>query len=272
MKLSCLISRLHPGVGKRPGGSRRVPRPRRRFRVDIVNENSLRRIAGVRLTGLQAILAAVCVVAAVTSLIAVIFMFTPAGYLLPGSLRPAERGDYTALALRVDSLSREAAMQSAYTANIRAIFTDSVATVAPGELSAEPLPADSLLEASDAERDFVRRFEQEQRFNLSVLSPIAAEGMIFEAPSPSPTLVGPVTAIYRGTVVAAITSSDGMTTLTVQHPNEFISTYGNLHEVYTRPGQKVSAGQRIGHTATPLSFELWHSGARLDPQQYIAFH
>lgn len=238
--------------------------------MDIVNENSLARVWTVRLTGLRAVAAGVALVAAVASLIVMIFMFTPAGYLLPGSLRPAERGDYADLAFRVDSLSRLAAMQEAYTSNIRAIFSDSTAPAQPGAMLSEPLPADSLLEASEAERRFVQRFEQEERFNLSVLSPIAAEGMIFEAPA-APAGVGPVAAVYRGTVISCFTGADGMSTVTVQHPNDFISVYGNLRDVYVAPGQKVSAAQRVGQTAAgPLLFELWHSGSQLDAAEYIA--
>lgn len=238
--------------------------------MDIVNENSLARVWSVRLTGLRAVAASLALVAAVASLIVMIFMFTPAGYLLPGSLRPAERGDYAELALRVDSLSRLAAIQTAYTSNIRAIFSDSMAPARPEAMLSEPLPADSLLEASEAERRFVQRFEQEERFNLSVLSPIAAEGMIFEAPAAADG-VGPVSAIYRGTVISCFTAPDGMSTVTVQHPNDFISVYGNLRDTYVAPGQKVSAGQRVGQTAAgPLLFELWHSGSQLDAARYIA--
>lgn len=270
MKLSALTEVFRRWRRKGRGDSRRVPRPRRRYRVDIVNENSLSRVWGVRLTGLRAVAASVAVIAAVASLIVMIFMFTPAGYLLPGSLRPAERGDYAELSLRIDSLSRLTAMQAAYTSNIRAILTDSTAPARPEATLSEPLPPDSLLEASEAERRFVQRFEQEERFNLSVLSPIAAEGMVFEAPAASDG-IGPVAAIYRGTVISCFTGADGRSAVTVQHPNDFISVYGNLRDTYVAPGQKVSAGQRVGQTAAgPLLFELWHSGSQLDAAQYIA--
>ena len=272
MKLPQILSKLRPSRRGHSGSLRRVPRARRRYRVDIINENSLERVGGVRLTGIRAVLAAAGVFAAVVSLIVVIFIFTPAGYLLPGSLRPAERWQYVDLAVRIDSLTQHSSRQDAYLTNLEAIFTDSVGAPRPGAAPAAEVTTDSLLEASDAERRFVQQFEARENFNLSVLSPIAAEGMTFEAPVTAESGIGQVSAVYRGTVTGEFPAPDGTTALTVQHPNDFVSTYRNLTDVYVQPGQKVASGQRLGQTGpVPLLFELWHSGTMLDPHEYIAY-
>ena len=246
-----------------------LPRPRRRYLIGIVDLNSLRRVWSVRLTGPRAWLAAAAVVAAVASLILVIFIFTPLGYLLPGSLRPAERWQYSDLLRRVDSLQSVTAVQEVYARNIRQILADSVPPARVSTAVAEALPPDSLREASEAERRFVRSFEHEERYNLSVLTPIAAEGMLFEAPE----VAGAPAAVYRGSVVAVTDGRDELSTIVVQHPGDFLSVYGSLADVFVEPGQKVEAGQILGQAsgAAP-SFELWHSGARLDPQLYINTH
>lgn len=260
--------------------ARRMHRTRRRYRVEIINENTLGRIWSLRLSGMRALLAAAAVVAAIASLITVIFMFTPVRRLLPGYLPADRRGQYMEMALKVDSLARLTREQDAYTRNITAILTGETASgttprpeTASDSTGRAPISVDSIIEAGEAERRFVRQFEDAERFNLSVLSPIAAEGMIFEAPVTAPDVAGPVSAVYRGTVVATHTGADGLTTITVQHPNDFISVYGNLDGIYVKKGDKVVASQRLGvsTSARPLLFELWHGGSQLDPTLYVAY-
>lgn len=266
------LNEFFNGLRSRGGGAaRRLPRKRRRYRLTLVNELSLSRLWSFRFSRRRAVLMCVLAFVAAMLLSAAIFTFTPLGYILPGSLLPAERRQYATLALRVDSLARLAAARDAYTANLRAILSDSI--VPDPALSNLPAASDdSLMAATEAERDFVRSFEQEDRYNLSVLSPIAAEGMIFSAPSAAPDVPGPVSAVYRGTVVSCVTAADGSSTVTIQHPNDFISSYNSLIAVYVDNGQKVSAGQRLGQTSgRPLLFELWHAGTRLDPAAYIAY-
>ncbi len=252
-----------------------MPAVRRRYRLEVVNENTLARSWSVRLTGWRAVLAAVAAVAAIGSLIAVVFMFTPLGRLLPGHLRGSERSDYLAMALQLDSLQRAADINGAYAANLHAILTDSTAPApVAGAAATQLTAADSLLEAGAAEADFVRRFDEDRRFNLSVLSPIAAEGMNFEAPSTAPGAAGPVAAVYRGTVIRETENPlTGMTDIVVQHPNDFLSVYTGLAEAYVAAGQKVSAGQRIGLSTNGQQwlFELWHAGSKLDAAKYINY-
>ena len=95
--------------------------------------------------------------------------------------------------------------------------------------------------------------------------------MIFEAPVQTPDGSGPVAAVYRGTVVGLVCADGGTYTVTVQHPNDFLSVYARLEDVYVDKGAKVLASQRLGRASaeTPSVFELWHSGTKLDPTLYI---
>ncbi len=211
--------------------------------------------------------------AATISLITMVFMFTPVRQLLPGGLKGDLRGQYLTAAMQIDSLSTVTRINDAYTRNIINILTDSVATARADEAERPGMLTDSLMPASERERQFVQRYEEEERFNLSVLSPIAAEGMIFENPSVSDTGLGPVAAVYRGTVINVATDADGVSTVMIQHPNDFISVYTPMTSVYVDKGDKVVAGQRIGATPDrrPLEMELWHSGSKLDPSVYIPY-
>lgn len=176
------------------------------------------------------------------------------------------RAGYIENILRLDSLAAKVAANDAYARNLIAIIAGEPSPVSSHPDTLAPVDADMpMLTASDMERDFVRSYEADDRFNLSVLAPIAADGMTFSAPmSPG----GWVAAIYRGGVVA-VSWSAGLATVVVQHPNDFVTVYAGLTDLFADCGAKVVAGQRIGRGKAP-SFELWHNGSRLNPDDYIA--
>lgn len=250
------------------GTSRRMPRSKKRWRVEIVNENTLASVWRIRLTGIRARIALICAVASIISLVVVVFTFTPLGRWIWGE--PDLRNSYVDMSLRLDSLTAVAAAREAYAANIVAILSDSIEldSIVPASV---PVTGDTLIGASEAERRFVEQFEADRRFNLSVLSPIAAEGMIFESPVDAVGTAGPVKAVYRGTVIGTYVGSDGRCTIVVQHPNDFISSYGGLSSTFVLKGAKVVAGQRLGIADSEPHFDLWRGGVMLDPAQYITF-
>lgn len=239
------------------------------------------------MTRVRVILVSLAVIAGGAALIWVIMAYTPVRQLLPGALRGDLRAEYLDAAVRLDSLEVAAARNAAYLDNIVAIMQGDFNTACDTAVSRQTVP-DSLLLASEGERRFVEQYREEERFNLSVLSPIAAEGMIFTSPVPSGVSLSartasgvnvaagrevPVAAIYRGTVVAVNTDADGLSTIVIQHPNDFLSVLGGLGDVFVAPGAHVAAGERLAHSSphNPIVFEMWHSGTPLDPREYIAF-
>ncbi len=267
------VSSVLPRFGSRKGTARPL-KTRRRWRVEIINENTLARVWSMRLSEFKAWIAGGALIAAIGSLIAVILIFTPIRSLLSGELPGDLRDRYTELALKLDSVSERARISEAYSANIVAILTDSVSEDdVRRRVETSVATTDSFITASEREKQFVQQFESRERFNLSVLSPIAAEGMIFEAPTATDAGTGNVCAIYRGTVIALHYGSNGLGVIAIQHPNDFISVYSNLSDTYVEKGAKILAGQRIGASTTdaPLLFELWHSGTLLDTPKYIKY-
>ena len=275
-----------PFTGKSGDNERR---PRRYRRLDYVNEAAFSRVWSVRFTRAQAVALAAVAVAAVAALVYVIMAFTPLRRMLPGALPGDMHGRYIETTLRLDSLQRVMNANAAFLADVEAVIYGRVdpdsARTAQGELSELP---DTLLAASEAERAFVQAFESKRRYNLSVLAPIAAEGMAFYSPAPgaeataapdgrSALLRGArrqgVDAVYRGTVIAAFADSRGLYTIVLQHPNEFISIYSGLADCFVARGETPATGARIG--AAPddgtLTFELWHKGGSLNPEDYVAF-
>lgn len=251
-------------------------RPRRRLRLQVVNENSLTSVVSVHLSGGRLIFAVALAIIAMAAILWCILFFTPLRQHMPGQLEGNLRHRYEAAAMRLDSLSRLVAIDHEYARNLRAILCDSLpgSNVAVSEIDRPGFEADSLADATERERSFVRSFEETERYNVSVLSPIAAEGMIFESPSPDTAgASGAVAAVYRGTVISVTYDASGRATVTVQHPNDFISIYKPLYDTYVNKGSKVVAGQRIGRTtiSAPLVFELWHGGSPLDPSVYVNY-
>ena len=240
-----------------------------RYRLDFIKENTLMTLWSVRMTRSRVWIVSLASMAAILALLWVVVAFTPLRQLLPGALHGDLRAQYIDTALRLDSLEQAARLNDAYLANIIRIMEGSADTIPTTATAAIDIP-DSLLAASDAERQFVRSYEDEERFNLSVLAPIAAEGMIFSQPTADGSSA--VSAIYRGTVVGCSMNSLGLTTITIQHPNDFISVYEGLDEVFVKKGDKVAASQRLGHLPRggALSFELWHKGSPLNPNDYLS--
>ncbi len=240
-----------------------------RFRLDFIRENTFNRIWSIRMTRLRVIIVTAACVAALAALIWCTIVYTPIRNFIPGTLKGDTRAQYIETALRVDSLERAFLATETYISNLRAIMKGETDTVVPTSAVVTP-STDSLAGASEAERDFVQRYEQEQRFKLSVLAPIAAEGMVFSSPRPA-SAPEAMSSVYRGNVISVCTTADGLSTIIIQHPNDFVSVYSGLGDVFVRRGSKVAAGQRIGHATkgSETSFELWHKGALLDPDDYL---
>jgi murein DD-endopeptidase MepM/ murein hydrolase activator NlpD len=269
-----------------------------RYRLDFIYENTFNRVWSVRMTRTKVVLGTIAVIASIAALITMIFMFTPVGQLLPGKIRGDLRAQYIDTSLKVDSLEKQAKLYDAYAQNILDIISGSLEPEKPkvetDSLGNLILPIDSLMKAGDAEKQFVQQYEQENRFNLSVLSPIAAEGMSFATPvmvvNPDDVSsregeqavniavkkLTPISAIYRGTVINIYRNSDDLYTIIVQHPNDFISVYDGLTTVFVKKGYKVQSGERLAHAGergdATFRFELWHNGAELNPTEYMTFN
>ncbi len=261
-----------------------------RYRLDFIKENTFNRLWSVRMSRTRMWLATLAFFAAVGALLYVVFAFTPVRRLLPLKIEKDIRAGYMEASLRLDSLEKIVDRRAVYNDKIVAILSGrSVSDSVPPMPSAPTTQDSAAIAAREAEKRFVKTYESNSRFNVSVLAPIAAEGMDFSSPvggmaaltrettGPAVELSTgrstPATAVYKGNVISVVTSAEGLSTIVLQHPNDFISVYSGLKEVFVEKGEAVSRGARIGHAAAPggvLTFELWHKGAPLRPDDYIA--
>lgn len=269
-------------------------RPRKRYRLSLDRTSTLSRLASVQGSKTKMILLALAAFVVCGGVWLSLFIYTPARNLLPARFTSDLADRYADMSMRLDSVAEATRLYEAYARNLRSILGDSLppsqATTARSIPDLQDIPLDQLMTASDAERQFVAAYDDAERYNLSVLSPIAAEGMTFYAPVsgvdarpveadvPSVEIAAgkstPVSAVYRGTVVSSQFVAGRGTTVVIQHPNDFVSLYSGLAQTFVSRGAKVRAGERLGMAngeLYPLTFELWHNGSPLQPEEYIAF-
>lgn len=263
-----------------------------RYRLDFIAENTFNRVWTVRFSRARVIIVTIMFIAAIAALMFVIVFFSPVRKLLPGRLEGDLRSRFVDMAIKLDSLETQTNLNDRYIANLKTILTEGAADTLTRVNANEDLVklnSDSLLAASEAERRFVQNYEAANRFNLSVLTPIAAEVMAFYSPVAG-TLTEPevtgeasvefsdpgllaVSSVYRGSVLGVYTGGNGQKTVIIQHPNDFVSIYSGLTECFATTGGKVIAGERIGHSGKgyKFKFELWHNGSATNPTDYISF-
>lgn len=267
-----------------------------RYRIELVNETRLQRIVSIRATKRRM----ACYIAAGLTVLGLIFAIllslSPAKSILPGY---ADKEALTEATVRIDSLSREATARELYVRNIYALLNDEIADdpqEVPDSLP-DIIPIDSIITASEIERDFLKQYEHEQRINAVILSPIAAQGILFVNPMPRAEArepedgedarrvtfdllrMQPVSSAYRGTVLDVYNTLGQGFTVLVLHPNGFLSRYSGLTDVFVGRGEDVKAGQSIGQidreraekSGGRPSFELWHNNSAINPREYIPF-
>lgn len=271
----------------------------RRVRIVLIDENRLHRLFNRRMT-LWRFIVAFAVGVCVTGFIGILVIVgTPLRSFLPGYLYSYERDGMMTTAQRLDSLSSEVSTRNMYVDNLISILNNDIDTVIPLVVDSVPrlIPIDSIITTSEIERDYVKQYEANQRFNISVLTPLAAQGITFVNPMQGAEArfpeegedarkitfdmlrLQPVSAVYRGTVLDVYNTLDAGFTVIVQHPNDFISRYSGLTEVMVKRGENVMPGSRLGlierdkaqQNNINSTFELWNKGAAVNPREYIPF-
>lgn len=283
---------------KRGFGSRLL----RKYRLTIHNENKLENVLGFYISPLWVILSLFFSFLLVAGVLYLVIVFTPVGSLLPGYVNQGEKDKIISNNLRVDSLMHEIEKQDAYLANIRAIMDGDI-TLDSLKNSPQPVSnTDFSIETTELEAEFVKNWEERERYNLtSQAASVAAlqelnlfrptKGEIIRNFDPNTDHYGVdiaevagenVVAIHDGIVVFSdYTANDGYT-IALQHRENLISIYRNCYRLLKQVGDKVYGGEVIGTLSDGsgeksgkekkfLHLELWHRSKPLDPNIYIPF-
>ena len=270
-----------------------------KYKLTITNENTLEEIVGIhvsKLNGVSVLLSAVTVIFLIASLIIV---FTPLRNYLPGYMNTEVREQVVTNALRADSLQWLMERQRMYIMNIQDIISGNVKTDSIHSIdSLTVVRSEELMERTQAEDEFRKQYEENERYNLTTIDNApAVTGLIFFRPtrgmvssefdanqkhfgidiaaSPNESVL----ATLDGTVILATYTVDTGYLIQIQHSQNLVSVYKHCGSLLKKVGDSVKAGEAIAlvgntgekTTGPHLHFEIWNRGRALDPSKYIVF-
>ena len=281
-------------------GSNFFQKIRFKYKIFILNENTLEETFHFRLSQLSLFLF-VCIFTLISFvLISVIIFATPLKHFLPGYADVSTKKDLIAETVRIDSLSHSVELQMKQLNLMKHVINGTLTfdTLTTADSVTIASWADLPLERSVEESEFAKKFEEESMYNLSsidVVSPEEASNRpVFMKPADGTLLrsvgqgmpgveisVKPKSAVMAVSDGRVILSEPGMfdgSLISVQHDNGFVSVYRNAGHPLKGVNERVLAGDVIAITdeaadghMEQLSFELWKDGLPLDPGEYIVF-
>ena len=270
------------------------------YRVIVVNEDEQRRVMRFRMS--HFILFLIALVVAVLGAWGGVELYRR----LPSQVASTNQ-DYLLRqaivneALRIDSLEQVFELHNRYITNIQDIIAGTVSldTVYSVD-SLTRVRSELLMERSEREENFMRQYEEAERYNItsqsqpvndirsiSMFRPTA--GLVTQsynaldqhlgvdiAASPNQSVV----AVLDGTVLLATYTSEMGYTICISHPGELISVYKHCESLIKKSGDRVKQGEVVALVGrgtdhalqgSHLHFELWYQGQPLDPEKYILF-
>lgn len=263
----------------------------RRLRLTLTDESRLLRLWSVRTGPLRI---GLCVLA----LLAVGFLagfltvgFSPVKRSMPGYMTADDRTQTIRTLMRMDSLQRAMEINQAFMDNLSTILDTSRQpsdSTARDTLPGSALTPDSLIGSSPRERKFVAMMEDNEKYNLQVLSPLAAESMIWADPAPGGVILESsrtlpllrilmpkgrgVAALADGRVVDRVyDASTHSYSLLVQHDKGFLSRYSSLGVPLVEKGEALLSGQLLSQAgpSSSIGIEIWRDGTPLLPAEYV---
>jgi murein DD-endopeptidase MepM/ murein hydrolase activator NlpD len=270
-----------------------------KYKLSFLNENTLEEVFTFRLSRLSVFLVTLSFAVLCVALTSIVIINTPIRNYLPGYLDSEVRKIMVENALRADSLEQVLVTQMYYLNNINTILrgTSPVAQVPMTDSVAKN--SDINLEKSEMTADFIKNYEEEEKYNLNktATSQQLPDNLIFYKPvtglvsahfnllekhygvdiatSPKESVL----ATMKGKVIFAGFDANAGYVIQIQHPNGFVSSYKHNTSLLKKQGDEVQAGEAIalaGNTGslssgTHLHFELWFKGNPIDPEEFIVF-
>jgi murein DD-endopeptidase MepM/ murein hydrolase activator NlpD len=268
------------------------------YRLSFLNENTLEEVFSIHLSRLTSLIILFLFAVFLMTLTAFVIVKTPIRNYLPGHLDSDVREEMIKNALSAETLETELDVQTRYLENVRAILR--------GDMKVDEVPTiDSIrdtrdidLEKSKRTAEFVKNYEEEEKYNLTGLPSADIEKPMFYKPVKgmvssafnirekhygidiASTQSESVLATMKGTVIFTGFDPNAGYVIQIQHRNGFISVYKHNARLLKSQGDAVYAGEVIalaGNTGTlstgiHLHFELWFDGSPIDPGEYINFN
>ncbi|MBR3859973.1 MAG: M23 family metallopeptidase [Bacteroidaceae bacterium] len=239
----------------------------------------------------------ILVVATITVLL---LFYSPLKKFMPGYVSPDVRRQIVESSLRIDSLSNAVERHRLYVMNIQDILRGEVKIDTVNSIdSLTILRSEDLMERTEREKEFARRYEEAEKYNLTSHTLRKSDmeelhfyppmrGMLIDLFNPDRLHFGidvvatndkNVCAALDGTVLMSGYTANNGYVIIVQHTGNLVTVYKHLSSILKQESMKVKAGEVLGIAGTQgdkiptpyLHFELWHKGSALDPTQYISF-
>lgn len=268
-------------------------RLRFKFRISILNENTLNEVWHIRLSRMNAIIFVFLLFVVVFALFATIIWFTPLRNYLPGYNEDIRRELVTEMG-RVDSLNQQLTFQTNYLGVIREVLSGEIAPDSLQTLDSVAVMQQEILmeERSPVTTGFIAQYEAKGRDNLTLFSlpdtkqvPTffrPAHGVIMSRYNAQAGQYGisivtssneNIVSVLPGTIVYVSRTWENEWILMVQHSSNYLSFYRNAKRLVKQQGDYVQAGETIAIASekNPLLFELWYNGRSVNPEEVIAF-
>lgn len=266
-----------------------------KYRIKVENESTLTDVVSLRISAPAALLAALFILGIAVLISGALIAYTPLRNLLPGYLKESQRAATEEGLMRLDSVMAVYERNQAYIDNILRVTDENRESSDSAALTpvSRELTADSLMKAGPAEQKFVSQMEERERFNISVLAPLAAEDLLFSPVSSEGVFTeesrkstegeiilargASVQSAADGTVVALYYSAPlrGYV-IVVQHGRGFLTSYTHTGTPLVGVGDMVNSGQAIALAPSPdardtrrVMVRVWHNGSALVPYDYL---
>ena len=266
-------------------------RLRKRYRISVLDEQTLTDHLHVRLSGWGAIVLMALLFLLSLLLFSLVILYTPVKNYLPGYSEDI-RQQLIEETARVDSMGTSLELQRQYLNIIKQVVAGEVHTDTVQSLdSMYIITREQLLEVqSEATAEFIAQYEAKEKDNLQLFyvantAPVMsffrpAHGVIIEPFSERAKHYGVliqtpenenITAVLAGTVVSVNYEIDNTYSMVLQHSN-YLSIYRKLGKVLKQVGDTVQTGESIAIIqGQQLWFEIWQDGKVINPEEVIAF-
>ena len=156
-----------------------------KYKLTIINENTLEEVVGLRVSKLNGISVLLSVLTVLFLVASVIIAFTLLRNYLPGYMNCEIRAQVVENALRVDSLQQLVDRLNLYIMNIQDIFSGTIRVDTVHNMdSLTTVREDSLMERTQREAEFRKQYEETEKYNLtSITARPDIEGLIFYRPT-----------------------------------------------------------------------------------------
>jgi murein DD-endopeptidase MepM/ murein hydrolase activator NlpD len=282
--------------------SRLVRNLRNKFRLVVMNDQTLEEKFSLRLTPMNILVFGGTAVLTLITVTLYLIAFTPLREYIPGYTDVRVRRNLVQMAIRADSLEQQMAARESYLSGLLNVL-EGKADSLPGQRPATVAVTDSSRRLPRSVEDSILRQEMEaaDRFELTEQESRPFAAGIGTTAFFSP-LKGTVTtrfdtrqkhygidivagsnevikSVLDGTVILSNFTSETGYVIGIQHANNICSFYKHNSALLKTTGERVRAGDVVAiignsgeqSSGPHLHFELWYNGSPVNPSEFISF-